>query len=707
MSGGQTSGEAAGARQRRRTSPSPEREDQEGLSSAPATHELSPMYPKEEHSAGGISSSVSYLDGAYEFPNPTQTYGTSSPAEPASVGYYPAPPDPHSAPAEEHLQTLGTGSASPLIFAPSSPQLSPYLNHHGAHHSTHQVSYYLDTPSSTVYRSSVVCSQQAGIGLCDELCSATDRQELYSGSRAAGVFDSEKEMRFCAVCSDYASGYHYGLIGKGENHSLPCARSDERLPDVYNGSTQMFLLAPYLQFGILLEGGADLGGFWQDERPGGYFEIDLGMQAPDELFPGAGHNDYVCPATNQCTIDRNRRKSCQACRLRKCYEVGMMKGGIRKDRGGRAIRCERRRSANEDRVKSYSEQSSRTGLRTAPLQDRRKKSGGGVVSASGMPPDQVLMLLLGAEPPAVCSRQKHSRPYTEITMMSLLTNMADKELVHMIAWAKKVPGFQDLSLHDQVQLLESSWLEVLMIGLIWRSIHSPGKLIFAQDLILDRSEGECVEGMAEIFDMLLATVARFRSLKLKLEEFVCLKAIILLNSALTNHFKTEKVGDPDSLFLSKHPNLPIIEGLKCGVHGNYITAILGVERDHSGDYLGCIIDCGDLPLKPEEVSTLFCNIEDIYEFNRDNVQMSAKSKYTPFLMHSSRLSLDCCSYSGMLFRRRFLSRPKAAGLRGRAQAPVVNEPHMTCQRVRVQPSEQCILGQQTGLILFPQTSVQL
>uniref|UniRef100_A0A3P8Y419 DH domain-containing protein n=1 Tax=Esox lucius TaxID=8010 RepID=A0A3P8Y419_ESOLU len=34
------------------------------------------------------------------------------------------------------------------------------------------------------------------------------------------------------------------------------------------------------------------------------------------------------------------------------------------------------------------------------------------------------------------------------------------------------------------------------------------------------------------------------------------------------------------------------------------------------DYLGCIIDCGDLPLKPDEVSTLFCNIEDIYEFNR-------------------------------------------------------------------------------------------
>ncbi|XP_043918011.1 pleckstrin homology domain-containing family G member 2 isoform X2 [Protopterus annectens] len=35
------------------------------------------------------------------------------------------------------------------------------------------------------------------------------------------------------------------------------------------------------------------------------------------------------------------------------------------------------------------------------------------------------------------------------------------------------------------------------------------------------------------------------------------------------------------------------------------------------DYLGCIIDCGGLPLKPEDVSTLFCNIEDIYEFNSE------------------------------------------------------------------------------------------
>lgn len=192
--------------------------------------------------------------------------------------------------------------------------------------------------------------------------------------------------------------------------------------------------------------------------------------------------------------------------------------GLRKDRGGRL--------APRDRRKEARQQETGYAVLVSPPTMQAPIHGCGLA----VPEDQVLPLLLNAEPPSICSNRKHCGPFTEATMMTLLTNLADKELVHMIAWAKKVPGFQELSLHDQVQLLESSWLEVLIVGLVWRSIHSPGKLLFAQDLILDRNEGSCVEGMAEIFDMILATVARFRALKLKLEEFVCLKAIILLNS---------------------------------------------------------------------------------------------------------------------------------------------------------------------------------
>lgn len=49
-------------------------------------------------------------------------------------------------------------------------------------------------------------------------------------------------------------------------------------------------------------------------------------------------------------------------------------------------------------------------------------------------------------------------------------------------------------------------------------------------LCFHRNQGKCVEGMVEIFDMLLATSSRFRMMNLQGEEFVCLKSIILLNS---------------------------------------------------------------------------------------------------------------------------------------------------------------------------------
>uniref|UniRef100_A0A665WYL3 Estrogen receptor n=1 Tax=Echeneis naucrates TaxID=173247 RepID=A0A665WYL3_ECHNA len=422
--------------------------------SPPPCAPLSDMYPEESRGSEGIAT-VDFLEGAYDYaaptPAPTPLYCHST------TGFYSAPLDAHGPPPDGSLQSLDNGPTSPLVFVPSSPRLSP-ITHPPSNH-------YLETTSTPVYRSS-----QQSVSTEDH-CGSSDKS--YSvGEPDAGpgpaVYEMAKETRFCAVCSDYASGYHYGV--------------------------------------------------WSCEGCKAFFKRSI-----------QGHNDYMCPATNQCTIDRNRRKSCQACRLRKCYEVGMMKGGMRKDRG-RALRPDKRRGGTSDREKISKDLEHRT----APLREGRKHGNGsmrgGKSSASGMPPDQVLLLLQGAEPPILCSRQKLSRPYTEVTMMTLLTNMADKELVHMIAWAKKLPGFLQLSLHDQVQLLESSWLEVLMIGLIWRSIHYPGKLIFAQDLILDRNEGDCVEGMAEIFDMLLATASRFRMLKLKPEEFVCLKAIILLNS---------------------------------------------------------------------------------------------------------------------------------------------------------------------------------
>lgn len=51
----------------------------------------------------------------------------------------------------------------------------------------------------------------------------------------------------------------------------------------------------------------------------------------------SGNIEYTCPASNDCEINKRRRKACQACRFQKCLRMGMLKEGVRLDRvrGGR------------------------------------------------------------------------------------------------------------------------------------------------------------------------------------------------------------------------------------------------------------------------------------------------------------------------------------------------------------------------------------
>ncbi len=55
-------------------------------------------------------------------------------------------------------------------------------------------------------------------------------------------------------------------------------------------------------------------------------------------------------------------------------------------------------------------------------------------------PEQLVNCIVEAEPPQIYLREPINKPYTEASMMMSLTNLADKELVLMISWAKKIPG---------------------------------------------------------------------------------------------------------------------------------------------------------------------------------------------------------------------------------------------------------------------------
>ncbi|KAM6208128.1 estrogen receptor [Sarcoramphus papa] len=418
----------------------------------PLERSLSDMYV--ESNKTGV---FNYPEGA------TYDFGTTAPVYSSTTLSYAPTSESFGSSSLAGFHSLNNVPPSPVVFLQTAPQLSPFIHHH-----SQQVPYYLENEQGSFgmreaappafYRPS---SDNRRHSIRERMSSTNEKGSL--------SMESTKETRYCAVCNDYASGYHYGV--------------------------------------------------WSCEGCKAFFKRSI-----------QGHNDYMCPATNQCTIDKNRRKSCQACRLRKCYEVGMMKGGIRKDRrGGRMMKQKRQREEQDSRNGEASTELRAPTLWTSPLVVKHNKKNSPALSLTA---EQMVSALLEAEPPIVYSEYDPNRPFNEASMMTLLTNLADRELVHMINWAKRVPGFVDLTLHDQVHLLECAWLEILMIGLVWRSMEHPGKLLFAPNLLLDRNQGKCVEGMVEIFDMLLATAARFRMMNLQGEEFVCLKSIILLNSGV-------------------------------------------------------------------------------------------------------------------------------------------------------------------------------
>lgn len=86
--------------------------------------------------------------------------------------------------------------------------------------------------------------------------------------------------------------------------------------------------------------------------------------------------------------------------------------------------------------------------------------------------------------------------------LSILSDLYDRELVGIIGWAKQIPGFTDLSLNDQMRLLQSTWAEILTLTLAYRSIPLIGlaRLKFATNFTMDEKQSrDC--GALELYQM--------------------------------------------------------------------------------------------------------------------------------------------------------------------------------------------------------------
>ncbi|KAJ6218303.1 hypothetical protein RDWZM_009460 [Blomia tropicalis] len=255
-----------------------------------------------------------------------------------------------------------------------------------------------------------------------------------------------------------------------------------------------------------------------------------------------GNIEYTCPATNNCEINKRRRKACQACRFQKCLRMGMLKEGVRLDRvrGGR--QKYRRTSEAPYHTQNFT-------LKKSSLEDNRI-----VAALINCEPEPMLSNANAQMSSPNSNGSLSSVSSTQYKNLCILSDLVDKELVATIGWAKQIPGFSDLTLNDQMRLLQSTWAEILALSLAFRShqYSSPpntpaslspnnassttnpifNKLVFATDFIIDeQAAAQC--NAEEFFAHMIQLIKRLHQIKIAKEEYLLLKAIILSNADIS------------------------------------------------------------------------------------------------------------------------------------------------------------------------------
>uniref|UniRef100_A0A8D0NVT7 Estrogen related receptor alpha n=1 Tax=Sus scrofa TaxID=9823 RepID=A0A8D0NVT7_PIG len=320
-----------------------------------------------------------------------------------------------------------------------------------------------------------------------------------------------------------------------------------------------------------------------------------------------GSIEYSCPASNECEITKRRRKACQACRFTKCLRVGMLKEGERRPGPGQGGGCWARpgkfwwtglgrRALRRKPAPAPWTQPSPTiqGVRLDRVRGGRQKykrrpevdplpfpgpfPAGPLAVAGGprktAPVNALVSHLLVVEPEKLYAMPDPAGPDGHLPAVATLCDLFDREIVVTISWAKSIPGFSSLSLSDQMSVLQSVWMEVLVLGVAQRSLPLQDELAFAEDLVLDE-EGARAAGLGELGAALLQLVRRLQALRLEREEYVLLKALALANSDSVHIEDAEAV---EQLREALHEALLEYEAGRAGPGG-------GAERRRAGRLL--------------------------------------------------------------------------------------------------------------------------
>ncbi|XP_036407590.1 mineralocorticoid receptor-like [Megalops cyprinoides] len=248
-----------------------------------------------------------------------------------------------------------------------------------------------------------------------------------------------------------------------------------------------------------------------------------------------GQHNYLCAGRNDCIIDKIRRKNCPACRVRKCLQAGMNLGA--------------RKSKKLGKLKGISEDVSLPGSKEGHTHLAPEKELGAssalVPHVSAVTPylaPPICSMLELIEPEVVYAGYDNTQPDTTDHLLSSLNQLAGKQMIRVVKWAKVLPGFRNLPIEDQITLIQYSWMCLSSFALSWRSYkHTNGQMLyFAPDLVFNEERMQ-QSAMYELCVGMRQVSQEFVRLQLTHEEFLAMKVLLLLSTVPKDGLKNQAV----------------------------------------------------------------------------------------------------------------------------------------------------------------------
>lgn len=175
---------------------------------------------------------------------------------------------------------------------------------------------------------------------------------------------------------------------------------------------------------------------------------------------------YTCHRDRNCIINKITRNRCQYCRLQKCFAVGMSKESVRNDRSRR-----KKEVVVKVAIMETYELTAELGLIVEKICRAHRETF-----------------------PSLCQLGKYTtnsssdhRVQLDLGLWDKFSELATKCIIKVVEFAKRVPGFTGLTIADQITLLKTACLDILILRICTRYTPDQDTMTFSDGLTLTRT----------------------------------------------------------------------------------------------------------------------------------------------------------------------------------------------------------------------------